>query len=105
MNLGEFIDNFSHNNTIRLLYDIKGGHTLVEKDWDMVSMDWEVNRGLGCFRHYIHNKVIGLTGIYVHEGLSHYPDAINIVIERLENQPYIKLREEWDKSHTENLTK
>ena len=28
---------------------------------------------------------------------------INIVIERLEKQPYIKLKEEWDKSHNTNL--
>jgi hypothetical protein len=33
--------------------------------------------------------VLGLTSIYFQQGHTHYPEAINIVIEELENQPMI----------------
>jgi hypothetical protein len=33
---------------------------------------------------------LGLTGINFGQGYTHYPEAINIVIERLENQPMIE---------------
>lgn len=88
MKLGEFIKNFSHNNMIRLHYKVKGGHQCVLGSHDDVSMDWEVNKGKGKYRHYIDNEVLGLVGILYTSG--HYSDAINIVIERLENQPFIE---------------
>ena len=91
MKLGEFIEKFSHNNLIRLHYKEKGGNRLVLEDWNDVSMDWEVNKQKGKFRHYINNEVLGLASIYFQpgSGSNHYPEAINIVIEELENQPMI----------------
>ena len=41
MKLVEFIEQFSHNNVIRLLYEYKSGHKLVLNDWNDVSMDWD----------------------------------------------------------------
>ena len=91
MKLGEFIEKFSHNNLIRLVYKEKGGNRLVLEDWNDVSMDWEVNKQKGKFRHYVNNEVLGLASIYFQtgNGSNHYPEAINIVIEELENQPMI----------------
>ncbi len=88
MKLGEFINNFSHNNIIRLWYTIKGGHELVAEDINAVSMDWEVPKAKGVFRHYVNNEVLGLTTVLMTSG--RYPEALNIVIERLENQPIIR---------------
>lgn len=91
MKLGEFIKNFSHNNIVRLHHKIKGGHQLVLEDWNDVSMDHEILKGKGKNRHYLNNEVLGLTSIYFPPNKGHhYPEAINIVIERLENQPYIE---------------
>jgi hypothetical protein len=90
MKLREFIEKFSHNNMIRLHYKIKGGNQCVLGDWNDVSMDHEILRGKGKNRHYINNEVLGLTGIYFQQGHTHYPEAINIVIEELENQPMIE---------------
>jgi hypothetical protein len=91
MKLGEFIKNFSHNNIVRLHYKIKGGNQLVLEDWNDVSMDHQILKGKGKNRHYINNEVLGLTSIYlIPERGHHYPEAINIVIEKLENQPYIE---------------
>lgn len=91
MKLGEFIKNFSHNNIIRLLYKNKHGYEVVLNDWNDVSMDWEVNNKQGIFRHYINNEVLGLTTICFisGDGIRH-TEAINIVIERIENQPIIE---------------
>ena len=95
MKLGEFIEKFSHNNLIRLHYKEKGGNRLVLEDWNDVSMDWEVNKQKGKFRHYVNNEVLGLASIYFQPGKGHhYPEAINIVIEELENQPMIDEVEE-----------
>lgn len=95
MKLGEFIEKFSHNNLIRLHYKEKGGNRLVLEDWNDVSMDWEVNKQKGKFRHYINNEVLGLASIYFQPGKGHhYPEAINLVIEELENQPRIDEVEE-----------
>jgi hypothetical protein len=61
-------------------------------DWNDVSMDHEIVNGKGKNRHYINNEVLGLTTIYFgynKEG-THYPEALNIVIEKLENQPFIE---------------
>ena len=90
MKLGEFIKQFSHNNIVRLVHKNKGGHKLVLEDWNDVSMDHEILDGKGKNRHYINNEVLGLAGIYFPPGEGyHYPEAINIVIEELENQPFI----------------
>lgn len=91
MKLGEFIKNFSHNNIIRLVYKNERGYEIVLEDWNDVSMDHEITNGKGKNRHYIDNEVLGLTNILFQAGSGiHYPEAINIVIERLENQPYIE---------------
>jgi hypothetical protein len=90
MKLGEFILNFSHNNMVRLHYKEKGGNRIVLDEWDDVSMDHEIVNGKGKNRHYVNNEVLGLVGIYFQSGHTHYPDAINIVIEELENQPFIE---------------
>jgi len=90
MKLGEFIKQFSHNNIVRLHYKIKGGHQCVLESWDDVSMDHEIVNGKGKNRHYINNEVLGLVGINFRSGDTHYPEAINIVIEELENQPLIE---------------
>jgi hypothetical protein len=100
MKLGEFIERFSHNNIVRLHYKIKGGNRLVLEDWNDVSMDHEILKCKGKNRHYINNEVLGLTSIYFHSGHTHYPEAINIVIEELENQPMIE--EAFDEINYEN---
>lgn len=88
MTLGEFIEKFSHNNLIRLVYKYKGGYKIVLSTWNDVSMDHQVLKGKGKYRHYINNQVLGLASILVTQG--NYTEAINIVIERLENQPFIE---------------
>lgn len=88
MKLGEFIKNFSHNNLVRLVYKQKSGHKLVADRWDDVCMDWEIVKVEGKFRHYINNEVLGLAAICELRG--YYPEAINIVIEELPNQPFIE---------------
>lgn len=90
MKLGEFIEKFSNNNMIRLHYKDVGGYILVANDWNDVSMDWEVNKQVGCFRHYINNEVIKLISILITGKGHHYPEAINIVIEKLDNQPQLE---------------
>jgi len=90
MKLGEFIKNFSHNNIVRLHYKIDGGNQCVLDDWNDVSMDHEILNGKGKYRHYIDNEVLGLATIYFgHTTRNHYPEALNIVIEKLDNQPFI----------------
>ena len=101
MKLGEFIKNFSHNNLIRLVYKNQGGHEIVLDTWDDVSMDWEVNKGKGKNRHYVNNEVLGIVGIL--GAGKHYTEAINIVIERLENQPFIEEAGEISHSKTESI--
>lgn len=105
MKLGEFIEKFSHNNLIRLHHKEKGGNRLVLEDWNDVSMDWEVNKQKGKFRHYINNEVLGLASIYFQPGKNHhYPEAINIVIEELENQPMIdEVEEEINSTMCESI--
>lgn len=87
MKLGEFIEKFSHNNTIRLHYKTKEGHETVAENCDIVSMDWEVNKQQGAFRHYVNNEVVKILSI---GGYTKNSDAINIEIERLEAQPIIE---------------
>ena len=100
MKLGEFIKNFSHNNIIRLVYKDKGGYRTVLDDWDKSTMDHEVLNVKGENRHYIDNEVLGLAGI--HTG-GHYPETINIIIEKLENQPFIEEVEEENKMYHESI--
>lgn len=91
MKLGEFIKNFSHNNLVRLLYKEKGRHKIIHESWNDVSMDWEIDKQQGKNRHYINNEVLGLASIcFSGEKGLHYSEAINIVIEELENQPYLE---------------
>jgi hypothetical protein len=99
MKLGEFIKNFSHNNMIRLHYKEKGGNRIVLDEWDDVSMDHEIVNGKGKNRHYVNNEVLGLAGIYFQSGNTNYPDAINIVIEELENQPFIEEQQNKQFNH------
>ncbi len=96
MKLGEFIQAFSHNNVIRLVYRNEGGTQLVHNSWNDVSMDHEILKGTGKNRHFINNEVLGVVGIYfspVHQPVENsnnlYPEAVNIIIERLENQPTV----------------
>ena len=101
MTLGEFIKNFSHNNLIRLMYKDKGGHRLVLDTWNDVSMDWEVNKAKGKNRHYINNQVLGLASILQTDG--HYPEALNIVIEELENQPFVEEQKDEKVFYSESV--
>ena len=89
MKLGEFIENFSHNNIIRLWYKNDGGYKTVLVHVNDVSMDWEVNKQEGKFRHFINNEVLGIVGIEFSTETKHH-DAINIVIEKLEEQPQLE---------------
>jgi hypothetical protein len=68
-------------------------------------MDWEVNKQKGKFRHFVDNEVLGLTTISfgVGQGI-HHAYALNIVIERLENQPYLDEVLDEQNCHYEALT-
>ena len=98
MKLGEFIEKFSHNNIVRLVYKNKGGHEIVLETWNDVSMDWQINQAKGKNRHYIDNEVLGLACI---GGMNQYQEAINIVIEKLEVQPFIDEVIEEQNCHSE----
>ena len=87
MKLRGFIEMFSHNNIVRLVYKNKGGYETVLETWDDVSMDWEINKAIGKNRHFVDNEVLGLACII---GMKRNSDAINIVIEKLETQPFIE---------------
>ena len=87
MKLRDFLKEFSRNNLIRLHYKIKGGHQCVLDSWDKCSMDWQILKGEGDNRHFIDNEVVGIVGI---SQVKVHDDAINIVIEKLEDQPYIQ---------------
>ncbi len=87
MLLKEFIEKFiSKNSLVRLVYPHQGGHKIVLDVWDDVSMEWEILKGKGKNRHYINNNVLGIASIGMN---CNYREAINIVIERLENQPVV----------------
>ncbi len=102
MTLGEFIKNFSHNNIVRLHYKINVGAQCVLEDWNDVSMDHEILKGKGKYRHYINNQVLGLRTISFQPGHNHYPEALNIVIEKLENQPMIEETPDETEFYTES---
>ena len=101
MTLGEFIKNFSHNNLIRLVYKHEGGYRLVLDTWNDVSMDWEVNKAKEKNRHYINNQVLGLASILQTGG--HYPEALNIIIEELENQPIVEEQKDEKVFYSESV--
>ena len=61
-------------------------------------MDWEITKQQGKNRHYINNEVLGLASIC---GMKRYSEAINIVIERIENQPFLEENIEDEKFNTE----
>lgn len=104
MKLGEFIKNFSHNNIVRLVYKEKSGHRIVHETWNDVSMDHQILNGKGKNRHYINNEVLGLATICFSPGEGHhYPEALNIVIEELENQPFIEEVKDEHMSYNESL--
>ncbi len=87
MKLGEFIDTFiEHNSLIRVVHKDKSGYLIANKSWEDISMEWEVKKRKGVNRHYINNEVFGIASI--HTG-GHYPETINIVIEKLAEQPII----------------
>lgn len=101
MKLGEFIEKHIESNClIRLVYKNTGGYKLVLNDWNDVSMEWKILKAKGKNRHYINNEVIGVTCIGTG---GHYPEAINIVIEELDNQPLIKELEEENNNHSVNI--
>jgi hypothetical protein len=99
MKLGEFIKEFSHNNLIRLVYKCEGGHESVTKSWQDISMDWQIINHQGIFRHYINNEVLGIASICIR---GNFPETINIVIEKLENQPFIAEYIENNQKYSDN---
>jgi len=91
MKLGEFIKNFSHNNIIRLWYKEGSDHRSVAGNCNNVSMDHDVINQKGIFRDYINNEVLSLITVVFHSSTPcHYPEALNIVIEELEDQPVLE---------------
>jgi hypothetical protein len=87
MKLKEFIEKYIEpNSIIRLVYRNTGGHKIVLNSWNDVIMEWSILKSQGDGRHYIDNEVLGIASIMSN---GHYTEAINIVIEELENQPYI----------------
>ena len=81
MKLKEFIENFIESNSlVRLWYPIKGGHEMVTKDYNDVSMEWEILKGKGIYRDYSDYVVKGVTDISILQG--NYKEAINIVIDK-----------------------
>jgi hypothetical protein len=100
MKLGEFIEKYIEKNClIRLVHKCKGGHKIALDNWDDVSMEWEVIKGKGKNRHYINNKVFGITSIATRGA---YAESINIVIEEMETQPFIEEVIEDETCHMES---
>ena len=89
LTLGEFIKTYIEpNSIIRLVYkEVGDGYNCVSESFSDNSMEWEVLKGKGKYRHYINNKVLGIACIAIS---GHYPETINIVIEKLENQPQVE---------------
>lgn len=82
MILKEFVENFvCINSLIRLWYPIKGGNEMVISGDKSVCMEHQLIRCEGIYKKYVNHNVIGVTDI-VFRGP--YPEAINIVIERIE---------------------
>lgn len=82
MKLRDFIEKFVEaNSLVRLVYRHKGGHVVVGKDWNTISMDWEIVKSKGPFGKYANYEVVGVTDILISHG--HYTEAINIVIKHV----------------------
>jgi hypothetical protein len=83
MELKEFIETFiCRNSIIRLWYPTNGVHEMVvPDDKKSASMEWETIKGEGVYKKYLTHKVIGITDICTYGS---YPEAINIVIEKIE---------------------
>lgn len=81
MILKEFVEKFiCRNSLIRLWYPTKGGHEMVIKQGKEVCMEWALLKGEGIYQKYINHNVIGVNDIVTDT----YPEAINIVIEKIE---------------------
>jgi hypothetical protein len=81
MILKDFINEYIEGNSlVRVLYKNPGGHKLVLDDWDDVSMDWEIVKGVGKYAPYVNHKVLGIASILT---FGHYRESINIVIEEI----------------------
>ncbi len=80
MTVIDFISQYvQHNSIVRLVYKNPGGHrTVLNYEWDVVSMEHEITKGRGKFAAFTKHKVIGVASILTHGS---YADAINIVIE------------------------
>jgi hypothetical protein len=87
MELKEFVETFvCRNSLVRLWYPTKGGHEMViPNDKKSACMDWEIIKGEGVYKKYLTHKVIGVTDIYTYGS---YPEAINIVIEKIEVEDF-----------------
>ena len=103
MILKDFVKNFIRPNTlIRLLYYYKDGdHKIVLNDWDDISLEWEIVKEKGHYKNYVNNEVIGITDLYIVKG--HYKEAINILIEEIENQTYIDETINENVNHSGNI--
>ena len=87
MELKEFVEKFiCRNSIVRLWYPTNGGNELVIKD-DKASacMEWKIIKGEGVYKKYLKHKVIGVTDIHTYGS---YPEAINIVIEKIEVEDF-----------------
>lgn len=94
MKLGEFIKKFiKRNSLIRLIHKSDIGFTCVQENWSTVSMEWEILKAKGVNRHFIDNEVIGIISI---DTRGSYPEAINIQITKLDNQPEVEEVKEDD---------
>jgi len=81
MILKDFINEYIEGNSlVRVLYKNPGGHKLILDDWDGVSMDWEIVKGVGKYAPYVNHKVLGIASILT---FGHYRESINIVIEEI----------------------
>lgn len=79
MKLKDFVSEFIEpNSVIRLWKTTKGGHDLIAKNDDDVSMNWEITDEIGIYKDYVNNEVKGVTDILLPD--SFYKEAINITI-------------------------
>lgn len=80
MKLIDFVKEFiCPNSIIRLLTKISSGHEIIAKEWDDVSMEWQLIKGKSIYNDYSENEVVGITDIHVG---GKYSEAINIVIKK-----------------------
>lgn len=92
MKLIEFVNKFiEHNSIVRLLYKTKNGHECVLDSWDDVSMEHEILKCKGIYKKFINNEVISIASVLI-TSPSHYSDAINIVIEKIEEKEFRRMK-------------